>query len=122
MMKNRCLNPNARDYAYYGGRGVKVCRRWLNFGNFLADMGRRPDPTATLDRIDPDGDYQPGNCRWASRCTQARNRNYVKLSPEIAAEIRERYASGVDTQVALAERFGVSQGLVSQIIRGIAWA
>jgi hypothetical protein len=77
MLKNRCLNPNARDYAYYGGRGITVCSAWLSFEAFLADMGRRPAPEYTLDRIDADKEYAPDNCRWATRETQSRNRAYA---------------------------------------------
>lgn len=77
MMKNRCLNPRARDYVYYGGRGVTLCKRWLLFENFLADMGRRPSPEYTLERRNPNRGYTPRNCVWATRLTQARNRRYA---------------------------------------------
>jgi hypothetical protein len=71
----RCTNPHAPAWKNYGGRGIRVCETWLNsFESFLADVGLRPHPSLTLDRKDNDGNYEPGNVRWATRLEQTRNR------------------------------------------------
>lgn len=73
-MKQRCFDPNATSYPRYGACGITVCDRWVNsFENFLADMGERPDGYS-LDRIDPEKNYEPGNCRWATDEEQANNK------------------------------------------------
>jgi hypothetical protein len=72
-MKQRCLNPNYHQFKDYGGRGITICERWLSsFSNFHQDMGDRP-AGLTLDRIDNDGNYEPGNCKWSTRSEQKRN-------------------------------------------------
>ena len=74
-MKDRCLNPNDKHYGYYGGRGIRICDRWLlSYRNFLTDMGRKPGAEYSLDRIDVNGNYEPNNCRWATPKQQSRNR------------------------------------------------
>jgi hypothetical protein len=72
-MRERCNNPNNVGYRYYGQLGVTVCKRWDSFSAFMEDMGPRPEGL-TLDRIDPFGNYEPNNCRWASRKVQAKNK------------------------------------------------
>jgi hypothetical protein len=76
-MLTRCSNPGRRDYKFYGGRGIRVCKRWRLFENFYADMGARPEGT-TIDRINTNGNYTPGNCRWADLKTQIANRRKRK--------------------------------------------
>ena len=85
-MLYRCRNPRAKQYPDYGGRGITVCERWMLFENFLADMGERPKGLS-LDRLNNDGNYEPGNCRWATNIQQMRNRRTTRFL-EIDGEIK----------------------------------
>lgn len=91
-MRSRCLNRKAADYKYYGGRGISVCERWQSFDAFLADLGPAPSPSHSIDRIDNDGNYEPGNCRWATKKEQSRNtRATLRLDGEALNDVAERH-------------------------------
>jgi hypothetical protein len=113
LMKARCYIPNNPGYADYGGRGVIVCDRWLeSFENFLEDMGPRP-PRHSIDRIDVNGNYEPGNCRWADHKTQARNKRST------------RYVTAFGRTKCLADwqdETGISGRLISERIGTLGWS
>lgn len=113
----RCENPNSHAYKWYGARGIKICARWReSFANFLSDMGERP-PGMSIDRINNDGDYEPGNCRWATPKQQSQNSRRCKISDEKLAELMRRLSAG-ETQVSLAKQYGISWKHLSRIVCG----
>lgn len=114
QMIARTTNPDHPRWADWGGRGITVCDRWRDYPSFLADMGEKP-PGLTLDRIDNNGDYEPGNCRWATHAQQAINKTGFKLTPAMMAEIQRLYATGL-TMSAVAERVGVDRHTVSKAL------
>jgi len=108
-MKQRCVDPNQRHYRHYGGRGISVCFEWLtSFERFLTDVGPCP-PGMSLDRIDVNGNYEPGNVRWASDKTQARNKRTTRIL--IVDGVRMSLADAV-------ECLGVNQTSIMKAVRG----
>jgi len=100
-MMSRCNNQNHDSWKDYGGRGIRVCKRWRVYANFLADMGRRPTPQHTIDRRNVNGNYTPSNCRWATKSEQARNRRPILVrriehftTEQLEAELARRAAGG----------------------------
>lgn len=111
-MRQRCLNPRNPSYPQYGGRGIRICDRWMAFENFYADMGRRPVGTS-IDRVDVNGDYEPDNCRWATAVEQMRNttRTFEAHEPE---QIRWLVDSGY-TQREIARFFNVDVSTIHRV-------
>lgn len=110
-MMERCFNLKVKHFSRYGGRGITVCDRWRTFENFLADMGQPPNGL-TIERKNNNGNYEPGNCRWATYKEQARNtsRNRVETVRGVTAPLSE-----------LCERFGTNYSLVSQRLNASGW-
>lgn len=118
-MRQRCSNERNPSYSYYGGRGIRVCERWAQFENFLADMGERPDGT-TLDRKDVNGDYEPNNCKWATLPEQQHNTRYTKLSIKVVRQIRWLVEMGY-SWARVGRMFDVKKSAVQDVIRGRSW-
>ena len=114
-MKRRCYDPKRKDFVHYGARGIRVCERWLNsFDDFLADVGPRPGRGLSLDRIDVNGNYEPGNVRWATQTEQTRN---------LRTRNRIITVDGVSMCLAAwAEKTGFSPILIHQRIGMLGWS
>ena len=118
--RKRCFSPKNKRFSDYGARGITMCEAWAqSFEAFYADMGDAPSGM-TLERDDVNGNYEPGNCRWATRARQAQNRRTTVLSAEKAQEIRARSARGESAE-SLAEQFGTTRANVQHVISGKTW-
>jgi hypothetical protein len=128
-MIQRCTNPRRNNYYLYGGRGISVCGRWRDsFQSFVADMGPRPDG-CTLDRVDNDGNYEPGNCRWATAKEQSENSRMCRGVDRAASKLTEDQVYAVKRVGVLdvfsgrqiARWFGVSQMSIQAILKNKKW-
>jgi hypothetical protein len=116
-IKGRCCNPNDTNYADYGGRGIKICKKWRHsFLAFLRDMGKRPNGMQ-IDRIDNNGNYCKKNCRWTTPAKNNQNRRSTKLSPSDVITIR----ASSDIGEVLAERYGISISQALRVKNGKRW-
>lgn len=114
--KARCYDVNDPGFPRYGGRGITMCDVWrTSFDAFLADVGPRPSASHSLDRINNDGHYEPGNCRWATKAEQRRNQTRVKLAPADVHAIRAARERG-ESERSLARRYGVVRHTIHSIV------
>src|SRR5574343_620397 len=110
-MRGRCENENNDTYESYGGRGIKVCKRWNSFPNFITDMGDRPRGHS-MDRIDVNGNYEPSNCRWADAITQANNKRRTK---------RIEFMGRFLTIAEWSRETGIKQSVISLRLGRLGW-
>ena len=119
-MIERCHSPTHADFICYGGRGIAVCNEWrASFTTFLRDVGNRPTAQHSIDRIDNNDGYRPGNVRWATPAKQGRNSRTTKLTDVAVAEIRA--VRGLISQSSLAAKFGVNRSTISLVQAGKNW-
>lgn len=118
-LRHRCNTPTSKGYEHYGGRGIKVCKRWNSYENFLKDMGKRPGENYSIERINNNKNYSPANCKWATITEQIRNRR-TTITKKKAQEILELKSMGI-THKLISSLTGVHPGLISLISRGIHW-
>lgn len=118
-MRRRCHYLKYPSYHRYGGRGIAICERWDSYTSFLADMGPRPSPAHSLDRIDNDGNYTPENCRWALPYQQQRNRCKTVLNDDLVKQIKDMHPALSIRKIAA--KLNLKAGTIAGVICGRYW-
>ena len=120
-MRNRCYQLSGKEFSSYGGRGIKVCARWLkSFQYFLDDMGERPTPKHQIDRIDNNGDYDPSNCRWVTCAENQKNKSNNKLNWIKVREIRAKYLIE-NNYKKLGREYNVASNTIKAVVLNRIW-
>jgi hypothetical protein len=110
-MRRRCRDPRRPEYPRYGGRGITICERWSSFENFFEDMGEKPH-RLTLERIDNNGNYEPGNCKWATYSEQNLNR---RMPWQVPKDVADAIVADKGSDRALAKKYDVHYSTVNKI-------
>lgn len=119
-MIQRCTNPKSTNYERWGGRGIKVCEDWVKFENFYRDMGDRPSIKHQIDRINNNGNYEPGNCRWVTNKINTRNSSRTKMNAEKVNEIRSLIKQGYGIR-AIGRMYNIGHSVISNIKNKKVW-
>lgn len=119
-MISRCYDPSNKSFKNYGARGVSVCQEWHDISRFNDDVCGHPGVGLTFDRVDVNGNYEPGNVRWTSKSVQAQNRRNNKLDHEKVRSVRAMFSEGASIR-CLAPVFGVDRTMISRVVHGRAW-
>lgn len=119
-MRGRCNFPSDRAFRSYGAKGVRICERWGDYLNFLSDMGPRPGDGWSIDRIDPEGNYEPSNCQWLPMEINRRKHRYHTVTTDTASKAKALFLAGA-RPCTIGRKLSLSTATISGIVNGNTW-